>query len=317
MGWWKRDGRPDGVDEATERVARQRFARMVGEAVVPPAVVASGVSSVAALSTVDSVVADGRDIYWTRGSPEPVGSAREGDDPWAFRRGGDPWAVPDPGPDGAGAGTDPTVDPGRVRRALAAFDPGRRGVKALAFVVAFIAAVVAVIVWWQRPRVEPVPSIAGPDAAVSSVAGSGAPGAKEVVVSVTGRVHRPGLVSLPAGSRVADAIEAAGGVLPGTDLSFLNLARRLVDGEMLAVGVSPPPGAVPPGPAGDGGGGPLNLNTATLAELDALPGVGPVLAQRILDYRTKHGGFRSVDELRKVDGLGEARYAQLKDLVTV
>jgi len=110
-------------------------------------------------------------------------------------------------------------------------------------------------------------------------------------------------------------------VLPGTDLSMLNLARRLVDGELLAVGVSPPPGAAVPGPAagapGAAPGGPLNLNAATLAELDALPGVGPVLAQRILDYRTKHGGFRTVEELRKVEGLGEARYAQLKDLVTV
>jgi competence protein ComEA len=215
---------------------------------------------------------------------------------------------------------DPAVDPVRARRALAAFDPGRRGIRVLALVVAFVATVVAVVVWWHRPRPEPVPSLAVPDAAVSAASGTGAPGSRpEIVVSVTGRVQRPGLVRLPFGSRVADAIEATGGVLPGTDLSSLNLARRLVDGELLAGGVSPPPGAAAPGAGGAGAaaGGPLNLNTATLTELDALPGVGPVLAQRILDYRAKSGGFRTVDELRKVEGLGEARYAQLKDLVTV
>jgi len=136
-----------------------------------------------------------------------------------------------------------------------------------------------------------------------------------VVVAVAGRVRKPGLVHLPAGARVADAIQAAGGVLPGTDLSFVNLARRLADGELIVVGVTAPAqgGASGPGQAG----GLVNLNTATLAQLDTLPGVGPVLAQRIVDYRAQHNGFRSVGELRQVDGVGDARFEQLRSLVTV
>jgi len=135
-------------------------------------------------------------------------------------------------------------------------------------------------------------------------------------------VRKPGLVRLPAGARVADAIEAAGGVLPDTDLSFVNLARKVVDGELIVVGVTPPPGVAGPagGAAGTPPGGPaalVNLNTASLAELQTLPGIGAVLAQRILDYRTKHGQFRSVDELRQVEGIGDAKFAQLKDRVTV
>jgi competence protein ComEA len=95
----------------------------------------------------------------------------------------------------------------------------------------------------------------------------------------------------------------------------MNLARKLVDGELVLVGVTPPAGVAPGGAAG--GGGLLNLNTATPAELEALPGVGPVLAQRIVDYRTKRGGFRAVTDLRQVDGIGESRYAELSKLVTV
>jgi competence protein ComEA len=138
------------------------------------------------------------------------------------------------------------------------------------------------------------------------------------VVAVAGRVRRPGLVRLPAGSRVADAIEGAGGVLPGTDLSYVNLARKVVDGELILVGVTPPPGAGAGGPAGGASAsGPVNLNTASLTELQTLPGVGPVLAQRIVDYRAGHGGFKSVGELRNVSGIGDTRFQQLKDLVTV
>ena len=123
---------------------------------------------------------------------------------------------------------------------------------------------------------------------------------------------------------MADALAAAGGAEPGVDVAMLNLARKVVDGELILVGVTPPPGAtVATGPAAaaTGGaapaGGPINLNTATLTDLDTLPGVGPVLAQRILDARTAQGGFKSVSDLRKVDGIGDARYEQLKDLVTV
>jgi competence protein ComEA len=140
-----------------------------------------------------------------------------------------------------------------------------------------------------------------------------------VVVAITGKVRRPGLVRLPAGARVADALDAAGGVLPGTDLSYLNLARKVVDGELIVVGLPAPAGTMAPGAdaGAAGSGAKVNLNTATAAQLDALPGVGPVMAQRIIAYRDRHGGFKSVSELRQVDGIGDARYEDLKDLVTV
>jgi len=188
----------------------------------------------------------------------------------------------------------------------AAFDPGRRGVRALAVVAVLVLLGAALFAWRARPDTEPVAP--APVELNDPAASSG-----QLVVAVTGRVRRPGLVRLPPGARVADAIEAAGGVLPGTDLSMVNLARKVTDGELIAIGVA--------GPAGDGAGaasgGKVNLNTATLAQLDALPGVGAVLAQRILDYRRSHGSFRSVSELRQVDGIGDARYGELKELVTV
>ncbi|MFC8360419.1 helix-hairpin-helix domain-containing protein [Streptomyces griseorubiginosus] len=152
----------------------------------------------------------------------------------------------------------------------------------------------------------------------------GAAGA-EIVVDVSGKVREPGVHRLPAGSRVADALKAAGGVRPGTDTDSLNRARFLVDGEQVVVGgPAPAPGAggVPAGAAAAAPGGgpagataPVSLNTATLDQLDTLPGVGPVLAQHILDYRTQHGGFRSVDELREVNGIGDRRFADLRNLV--
>jgi competence protein ComEA len=217
------------------------------------------------------------------------------------------------GHDGRAAEAEPVDGEHAARRALAAFDPGRRAVRALAVVVLVVGALAGLLAWRSRPHAEPI-AVAPPAVSTTSPSTAG------ILVAVAGRVNRPGLVRLPAGARVADAIEAAGGVQPGTDLAYLNLARKLIDGELLLVGVSPPPGTEQAGPAthGDGPGtGPVNLNTATVAELDRLPGVGPVLAQRIVDHRTRHGGFRSVDELRMVDGVGEARYAQLKDLITV
>jgi competence protein ComEA len=207
----------------------------------------------------------------------------------------------------------PPAAPSGLRGAFGALDPGRRGVRALAAVAVIAVAVAGFLAWRARPHVEPVSTRTEPSAATSPSSGpSGA-----VVVAVTGRVRRPGLIRLPSGARVADAIEAAGGVLPDTDLSFVNLARKLADGELVTIGVNPPPGVA----SGDGGAGtpagPLNLNTATAAQLDVLPGIGPVLAQHIVDYRTRHGQFRSVDELRQVEGLGGARFAQIKPLVTV
>ncbi len=127
---------------------------------------------------------------------------------------------------------------------------------------------------------------------------------------------------------MADALEAAGGVRVGTDLTGLNRARVLTDGEQVVVGL--PPGSSLTGAAGGGastgggqtgttgGGGPsgpLSLNTATAEQLEALPGVGPVLAQHMIDYRTENNGFRSVDELRQVNGIGDRRFADLQPLV--
>ncbi|WP_372450541.1 helix-hairpin-helix domain-containing protein [Streptomyces tagetis] len=146
---------------------------------------------------------------------------------------------------------------------------------------------------------------------------AGAPTAgAEIVVDVGGKVRRPGVHRLPPGSRVADALHAAGGVRPGTDTDTLNRARFLVDGEQIVVGApAPAPGPDGSVPAGGTPGGLVSLNTATAEQLDTLPGVGPVLARHIIDYRTRHGGFRSVDELREVNGIGERRFADLRDLV--
>ncbi|MFJ5835866.1 helix-hairpin-helix domain-containing protein [Streptomyces shenzhenensis] len=159
----------------------------------------------------------------------------------------------------------------------------------------------------------------------TGVAAPGAAGA-EIVVDVSGKVRNPGIHRLPAGSRVVDALSAAGGVRPGTDTDGLNRARFLVDGEQIVVGG--PAGVTGPGAGGASGAGPagalagaggpaapVSLNTATVDQLDTLPGVGPVLAQHIVDYRTQHGGFRSVDELRQVKGIGDRRFADLRDLV--
>ncbi|MFF5234211.1 helix-hairpin-helix domain-containing protein [Dactylosporangium sp. NPDC000521] len=224
-------------------------------------------------------------------------------DPYPWDESFPPAGSPDPGPDSTGG-----------RSWLSAVDPGRRGVRALIVVAALVGCVAAFLAWRSRPQVTPAPPVASvsalPPAAVSS------PPAR-LIVSVVGKVQRPGLVDLPPGARVADAIAGAGGMLPGAEPTGLNLARKVVDGEMIAVGIPAPPGAAPPVAGGGSGGGLVNLNTATVAELQTLPGIGQVLAQRIIDHRDRHGGFRAVTDLRQVEGIGDAKFAQLKDRVTV
>jgi competence protein ComEA len=197
-------------------------------------------------------------------------------------------------------------------------DPGRRSAVAIG-----VAALAAILVgWWLlsgRPHASAAPSppalsLAAPSTPASSHA------AVRVVVDVVGKVRRPGVYRLPDGSRVDDALAAAGGALPGVDLSRLNLARKLTDGEQVAVGVPGATAAVGPSgtaPASGTASVLIDLNTATVEQLDTLPGVGPVLAQRIVDWRTEHGRFDSVDQLQEVSGIGPSRLADLRSLVTV
>lgn len=172
------------------------------------------------------------------------------------------------------------------------------------------------------------PPAAGTPAGPSPPAGAAPPTAADLVVHVVGQVSEPGVVRVPQGSRVQEAIDRAGGALGTADLTQVNLARAVVDGEQVVVprpgeAVLAAPGPAAPGSGGGGGPGasgagtPVPLNTADLAALDALPGIGPVLAQRILDWRFEHGSFTSVDELGEVSGIGDRVLEQLRPLVTV
>jgi competence protein ComEA len=203
----------------------------------------------------------------------------------------------------------------------------RAGVALLA-----VAAVIAGVVWY-RVGVgggETPPGRTDPTTATTRVASTGTPTTVavggRVVVHVAGAVARPGVVELDGGARVIDAIEAAGGGVPDADLDRLNLAAKLVDGQRVLVQRVGEP-AVPstPGSTGTGdpsadpsaGGGVLDLNTATALQLEELPGIGPALAAAILEERDRRGGFRSINELRDVRGIGEQRFADLRDRVTV
>jgi competence protein ComEA len=200
------------------------------------------------------------------------------------------------------------------------WDPGRHGAWSL-WIAGLLAALLLIgWTWLDRPRVEAVDGAPAPATTPSMPpVGEVAETSATVVVAVVGQVVSPGLVTLPSGSRVADAIAAAGGLLPEADPAAVNLAAVVADGEQVAVG----PPAVPPdgAPAGGTGaaatGGLVDLNTAGVAELDALPGIGPVLAQRIVDHRGRQGPFRSVEELDDVPGIGPTTAAELAELVTV
>ena len=224
-----------------------------------------------------------------------------------------------------------SVLPERLRGSRWALTPRHVAVIALVLVIGLGWAL------WSLVQARPEPLPAGRPAAGivpgSPVAQPGAQSSPEspggptptataqVVIHVAGKVRRPGLVRAKVGARVADVVAAAGGALPGVDLTGLNLARQVTDGEQILVGV---PGGVPAGtpttstgPGGPPVGGQVDLNTATVAQLEELPGVGPVLAQRIIDWRTEHSRFTSVDELQEVSGVGEKKFESLKPHVRV
>lgn len=204
-----------------------------------------------------------------------------------------------------------------------------RTLAALAVVLVVAAGFAGRYFWAGRPEAVRAPEIvraaplpeSGASPVVSAEPTAVAPSPPAVVVDVSGKVRRPGVLTLPGGSRVADALRAAGGVKPGTDVTGLNRARVLMDGEQVVVGLPAVPNAAGTGAGAGGGGttgvraGPLSLNGATVEQLDTLPGVGPVLARHIVDHRLAHGGFRSVAELREVTGIGERRFAELAPLV--
>lgn len=230
---------------------------------------------------------------------------------------------------------------------------GRWGVTAhhVTVLALLVASAVALAAWWLlRAQPEPLTAMTvseGPASHEPTAAPEGAgaedpdaqdPGVEdavaaqhddepaELVVHVAGKVRKPGIVTVPAGARVIEALREAGGPRKGVDLSSLNLARALSDGEQIVVGIEAPPAqAGPPGGASGLGGeagaggptGPVNLNTATNAELEELPGVGPVTAASIIDWREEHGRFSTVEELLEVSGIGDATLADLRDLVTV
>jgi competence protein ComEA len=234
---------------------------------------------------------------------------------------------------------------GEIVREQLRWDPGRRGAAA----VAVLAVVAVLFTVWQVARSRPQPvsiSAAGAlGSAMSAVSGgpdglTAAPptaatppiAAPEpslaraspaiVVVDVAGKVRRPGVYHLRAGARVVDALRAAGGARPHVDTRPLNLAATVSDGEQIVVGgaVAGGPGTVVgPGPAAGSSAAAalVNLNTASLEQLETLPGVGPVLGQNILDWRDAHGRFTSLDQLREVTGIGDVRYGQLQPLVTL
>lgn len=192
-----------------------------------------------------------------------------------------------------------------------------RALRALAVLLGALLLIVGY--WWWQGRARPILTLPEP-APSSSV--SAAP-VDQVTVHVRGKVVLPGVITVPAGSRVIDAIEAAGGLRPGASTGDLNLARLLVDGEQVAVGVRQPTDAGAGGPGAAGAepastsGDLLDLNAATAAELEALPGIGPVLAGRIVQWRVDNGPFTDVEILGEVSGIGDALMAQLRPLVRV
>lgn len=198
--------------------------------------------------------------------------------------------------------------PGRRRKPRRALRPVH-----VRFAVVVGGAAAVLVVWWLlagRPQEVAVPD---PTPVAVNEGASAASAPATLVIDVAGRVRRPGIVTLPPGSRVHEAIEAAGGTKGKVDTASLNLARVLSDGEQVVVG-GPASGAAP---AGGGAPATVNLNSADVVALDALPGVGPVTAEAIVSWRDENGPFRSVEDLLDVKGIGEATLADLRDRVAL
>ena len=189
--------------------------------------------------------------------------------------------------------------------------PPPQAIKPILKIVIAAVIVTAGLVWLNRPSPVSVPEVTSPGIPIaSSSQATVLPlGLDQIVVDVKGDVLTPGLVTLPAGARVADAIAAAGGVIPSADVTSLNLAERLSDGQMIFIG-----NAQSMGLSSDPR---VNLNLATQADLDSLPGVGPVMAGRIIAWRESNQRFHSIEELQEVPGIGPKVFANLKPLVRI
>jgi competence protein ComEA len=197
---------------------------------------------------------------------------------------------------------------------MATFPLGVHGRRLLA--AAIVALVLVVVAWRHAAAGSPAPLRVAPVSPARSSA-TAVVAARRLVVDVVGAVRRPGLVRLPEGSRVADAIGRAGGLRRGAERAGVNFAAPVSDGQQVVVperGVAVAVGGAAPG-APAGSTGPVSLSSATAEQLDALPGVGPVTAEKIVAYRQQHGAFRSVDELDAISGIGPARIADLRGLV--
>ncbi|GAC57216.1 putative competence protein ComEA [Gordonia hirsuta DSM 44140 = NBRC 16056] len=261
----------------------------------------------------------------------------------AFGDGGDD----EPGGGGEPDGDDPDDDWHAPPRRFAMLPSAAIGLIGVGVIACVIAAFSLLRGTEPAAPLVDLPASAGPTApgvaashpsAAADPSAAPAPAA-EIVVSVAGLVRKPGLVRLAPNSRVAQALDSAGGAAPTADLLSLNMAQILHDGDQVLVGTreagagsvrsavvssagSGAPGSGGAGSAGTGTAGPaggakVDLNTATMTELDALPGVGPVTAQAIISWREQHGGFTSVDQLAEVNGIGPGKLAKLRDAVTV
>ena len=204
---------------------------------------------------------------------------------------------------------------GSIRERLAALSRGE-----LIGLVALLAVTLGGAgLWYVRSLPRPVEVSTAPSGGTSSAPASASPSPEVIVlVDVAGWVRHPGVYEFSEGARVIDAIDAAGGARPGALLQALNLAAPLADGTQILVPREGEEGVAPPAVSGGAVAGALiNVNSATATELEELPGVGEVIAQAILDYRTENGPFTSVDQLLDVSGIGDATLESIRDLVTV